>query len=248
MRYFVKCRYNGTRHHGWQSQKGTDKTIQGQIEKTLSTFLREEISIIGCGRTDAGVHASEYYFHFDGPVFDPSQIKYKSNSILSNDIYIDEVYIVEGSRHTRFDARLRAYEYHLIYTPDPFRQETAFWQPQLESYDVEMMKMAAQLLSEFDEFTTFCKTGSDEKSKICTIYKSELIFSETGIVYHVHANRFLRGMIRLIVGMILNVGKGQVDIEEVKKALKKQTRLTTDWSVPAKGLFLSKVEYPFELE
>lgn len=245
MRYFARIKYNGTHFHGWQSQKNTPNTVQGRIEEALSIFLPNKPEIVGCGRTDAGVHASDYFFHFDVEHFDPNLIKYKLNSILPNSIVIDHVIPVHDDAHARFDAKLRAYEYHLVERRDPFREFTTYYLPTLDRLDFDHFHEAAALILQYEDFETFCKNGSDEKTKKCTIFKSEWVKTDNGFVYHIEANRFLRGMIRMIVGMCINVAKGQVNMDEVKKALETQSRLGKDWSVPARGLFLSKIEYDY---
>lgn len=245
MRYFVRCKYNGTSFHGWQAQKNTPDTIQGNIEAALNVFLPSASEIVGCGRTDTGVHASEYYFHFDADLYDIGLMKYKLNSILQFPIVITDIIPVHDEAHTRFDATKRAYEYHLVGERDPFRQFTTHRYPNLEDLKYDDLQNAAQLLLNYEDFETFCKNGSDEKTKKCTLSKSEWHITDSGYIYHVESNRFLRGMIRLIVGMCLNVARGKVTLEQVKKAMDNRSRLETDWSVPARGLFLSKIEYPY---
>ena len=245
MRYFARIKYNGTHFHGWQSQKNTPETVQGKIESALAVFLPHNPEIVGCGRTDTGVHASDYFFHFDVDDFDPGLIKYKLNSILPKSIVVNHIIPVHEDAHTRFDATLRAYEYHLLESRDPFREFTSYHLPTLNRFDFNDFQAAAALISRYEYFEAFCKNGSDEKTKKCTIFKSEWERADNGFVYKIEANRFLRGMIRMIVGMCINVAKGQVTLEEVEKALETRSRLGKDWSVPARGLFLSKIEYPY---
>lgn len=245
VRYFVRCAYNGTHYHGWQAQNNTPNTVQGEIERTLSIFLPDHPEIIGCGRTDAGVHASEYYFHFDSAAFDVGLMKYKLNSILPHDMVIMDVMVTHPDAHSRYDAVRRGYTYLIVGERDPFRQHTTYRYPTMDRLDRPAMHEAAALLLDYTDFETFCKNGSDENHKRCTMYRSEWTMTEDTMTYTVEANRFLRGMIRLIVGMCLNVGRGKVTIPQVKHALENQARLHDDWSVPAKGLFLNKVAYPY---
>lgn len=245
MRYFVRCKYNGTNFHGWQAQKNTPVTIQGYIESAIKMFLPNATEIVGCGRTDTGVHASEYYFHFDADQYDIGLMKYKLNSILPFAIMITDVIPVHDDAHTRFDASKRAYDYHIVKERDPFREFTTHRYPNLQDLKYEDLQSGAQLLLNYEDFEAFCKNGSDEKTKKCTLYKSEWEITDSGYIYHVEANRFLRGMIRLIVGMCLNIARDKVTIEQVTKAMENRTRLGDDWSVPARGLFLSKIEYPY---
>ena len=188
------------------------------------------------------------FFHFDVEDYDPDLMKYKLNSILPKSIVVIHLYPVHDDAHARFDATLRAYEYHLLKTRDPFREFTAYHLPTLNRLNFDDFQAAAELITRYEDFETFCKKGSDEKTKKCTIFKSEWRKTENGFVYHVEANRFLRGMIRMIVGMCINVAKGQVSLEDVKQALDTRSRLSKDWSVPARGLFLSKVEYEFIID
>jgi tRNA pseudouridine38-40 synthase len=245
MRYFARIKYNGTSFHGWQSQRNTPETIQGKIESALAVFLSEKPQIVGCGRTDAGVHASDYFFHFDTAETDYDLIHYKLNSILPKSIVVNHIIPVHEDAHARFDAKLRAYEYHLLAQRDPFREFTSYYLPTLDRLDFDDFQKAAELIVGYEDFETFCKNGSDEKTKKCTIFKSEWVKTDNGFIYHVEANRFLRGMIRMIVGMCINVAKGQINLEEVKNALETRSRLEKDWSVPARGLFLSKIEYDY---
>ena len=245
MRYFARIKYNGTHFHGWQSQKNTPETVQGKIENALAVFLPDNPEIVGCGRTDTGVHASDYTFHFDTVSDDPGLIKYKLNSILPNSIVVENIIQVHDDAHARYDASLRAYEYHLLERRDPFRENTAYHLPTLNRLALKDFQSAAALILDYEDFEPFCKNGSDEKTKKCTIYKSQWLQTENGFVFKIEANRFLRGMIRLIVGMCINVARGQVSLEQVKHALETRTRLIKDWSVPAKGLFLSKVQYDY---
>lgn len=245
MRYFVRIKYNGTHFHGWQSQKNTPETVQGRIEAALAVFLPENPEIVGCGRTDTGVHASDYFFHFDVADYDPGQIKYKLNSILPKSIVVNHLIPVHDDAHSRFDASLRAYEYHLVESRDPFREHTSYHLPILDRLNFDDFQKAATLITQYEDFEAFCKNGSDEKTKKCTIFKSEWKKTENGFVYQIEANRFLRGMIRMIVGMCINVAKSHISLDEVKRALDTRSRLARDWSVPARGLFLSKVQYPY---
>ncbi|MEM9546352.1 MAG: tRNA pseudouridine(38-40) synthase TruA [Bacteroidota bacterium] len=248
MRYFIRIKYNGTHFHGWQSQKNTPVTIQGTIERALAVFLKKKPAIVGCGRTDAGVHASDFIFHVDVIDYNPKQIKYKLNSILPKSIVVENIIPVHNDAHARYDANLRAYEYHLLARRDPFKEFTAYHLPTFDRYDFADFQRAAELITHYEDFEAFCKKGSDEKTKKCIIYKSEWQKTDNGLIYHIEANRFLRGMIRMIVGMCINVAKGQVKLEEVQKALDNNRRLKKDWSVPAKGLFLSKVAYPYIID
>ena len=244
MRYFIELAYNGTRFHGWQRQPSA-VSVQQSLEEAFSLILRTPIEITGCGRTDTGVHAARYYAHFDfAGDFPPSFVR-RMNKYIGGDIAIFGIHPVADHAHARFDAVRRAYRYNLITRKDPFRQETAFCYPPAASFDQEAMQAAAMLLLSYEEFTPFCKTGSDAKTMRCDLFRSEWEFHEHEFIYHVAANRFLRGMIRLIVGMCLSVGEAKLSLEEVRKALDEQTLLQKSVSVNPEGLYLSEVKYPY---
>ena len=248
MRYFLELAYSGTRFNGFQEQvKGV--TIQSSIETALATLLRHPTKIVGCGRTDAGVHALQYYAHFDTEQIISEDFIYKINSITGYDIVFSKLIPVHAAAHARFDATSRSYEYVIDFVRSPFRQETAFYCPYSNRLDLNKMQATAQLLLQYEDFTTFCKSHTDSKTKICKLTRSEWFFNPDTqqFVYQVTADRFLRGMIRLIVGMCLNVGKGKTNLEEVKTALENKTILTSAFSVPAQGLFLKDVRYGFKL-
>jgi tRNA pseudouridine38-40 synthase len=246
MRYFMELAYNGTRFNGYQIQP-KDPSIQEAIQNALKTILRTETPIVGCGRTDTGVHALQYYAHFDSEEAIPEQLQYALNGILGPDIIIYRIFGVEENAHARFDANSRSYIYYISTQRNPFRQETSYYCPFWKDLDQEKMQEAAQLLLEFEEFNTFCKTKTDAKTRNCDLNASYWDF-EAGHqlwAYHVTADRFLRGMIRLIVGMCINVGRGRLSLEEVRTALEQQEALSLPWSAPAKGLYLTDIRYPF---
>ncbi len=246
MRYFLELAYNGTRFNGYQIQPNA-RSIQQAIEEALSTILRQPTTITGCGRTDTGVHALQYYAHFDAPAPLPDRIAHALNGILKPDIVIYRVILVADQAHARFDATSRSYVYYLSTKRNPFRQESAYFCPFAKDLDPDKMQAAAKLLLKFKEFDTFCKTNTDAKTRTCDLRKSYWDF-EAGHqlwAYHVSADRFLRGMIRLIVGMCLNVGRGQISLEELQKALASQQPLNRPWSAPAHGLYLTDIRYPF---
>lgn len=246
MRYFMELAYNGSKYNGYQIQP-KDPSIQEAIQKALSMILRTETPIVGCGRTDTGVHALQYYAHFDTQEAIPENLMHALNAVLGGDIVIYRIFEVDERAHARFDANARSYIYYISTKRNPFRQETAYFCPFLKEVDPEKMQAAAKLLKEFDEFETFCKANTDAKTRKCALTSSYWDF-EAGHnlwTYHVTADRFLRGMIRLIVGMCLNVGRGQLSLEEVRQALEQQKRLNRPWSVPPQGLYLTDIRYPF---
>lgn len=247
MRYFIELAYNGANYHGWQRQPSAH-SVQQTLEEAFSTILNQRLEITGCGRTDTGVHASQYYAHFDYPHEFPREFLKRVNKFLPKDIAIFRIFPVHWKRHTRFDAYHRAYRYHVTTRKDPFRTHTALYYPRADKLNQSLMLEAANLLLDYDHFLPFCKTGSDAKTMRCQLYRSEWEFGEHELVYHIAANRFLRGMVRLIVGMQLSVGLGKVKLTEVKEALDQQIRLQKSLSVPPEGLFLTDVRYDFSEE
>jgi len=216
MRYFVKCSYKGTAYSGWQRQPHTPHTIQQLIEDAISLVTRVETPIIGCGRTDAGVHASVFYFHVDTDFEDTDMLLYKINQITPADIHCQSIRQVKADAHARFDATGRGYTYYMSKEPDPFRLETVYTHLKREDINFDKLQAAAQILLGKHDFEAFCKAHTDVLTKFCTVTESRWIETETGYEYVVRADRFLRGMIRLIVGMCINVSRGRLTISEVK--------------------------------
>jgi tRNA pseudouridine38-40 synthase len=245
-RHFISLAYHGKNYCGWQIQPNA-ASVQETIERALFTILRQEIELVGCGRTDTGVHASEYFAHFDYELAIPPYFLPRINKILPSDIAIRAIIEVASEAHARFDAYRRAYQYHIDGKKNPFTEEVATFVYNFDELNVEKMQMAAKLLLDYQEFMPFCKSNHDAKTLKCEIYRSEWEWNavDKKAVYHIAANRFLRGMVRLIVGMCLNVGIGKVSIEEVKIALETQTLLKKSSSAAPQGLFLSEVKYPF---
>lgn len=243
-RYFIKLAYEGTNYSGWQRQPNA-LTVQECIENKLSILLKSESTIMGCGRTDAGVHATQFYAHVDieGDI-DLDVLKFKLNNMLPDDILILEVFPVTDDMHARYSATARSYIYTLTSSKPLFDRSLVYHFYRFDKLDHDKMHLAAKLIGEYRDFDSFCKTGTDVKTKICNIYESRIDITNKQIKYHVSANRFLRGMVRLLVGMILNVGLAKLDIQEVESALKNKSRLSIDWSVPARGLSLSAIRYP----
>lgn len=247
MRYFVELSYKGTQYCGWQRQPNAP-TVQETIEDALSTILNTPTSIMGCGRTDTGVHARKFYMHFDYVGDLPKSFQNRLNKFLPTDIAIHRIIEVDAEAHTRFDAFYRAYEYHILFDKNPFHKETAYYYPAGKKLDIEKLNEAAALLLNYEEFFTFCKSESSANTMFCEmkVAKWEVV-GDKGLVFHIAANRFLRGMVRLIVGMCLNVALGKISIKEVESALKNQTRLDKSYSVPAEGLYLTEIRYPAEV-
>jgi tRNA pseudouridine38-40 synthase len=193
------------------------------------------------------VHASQFFIHFDYDQIFPKGFVSRLNKFLPKDISIKSIFEVAPDAHVRFDAYHRSYEYHLSFFKNPFFINTAYYYPFAANLDIEKMQEAANLLLHYDAFFPFCKSNSDAKTMFCELRRAEWVLDEKErkLVFHISANRFLRGMVRLIVGMCLNIGLGKVEIGEIKAAMDQQKRLKRDLSVEAKGLFLTEVRYPF---
>ncbi len=246
MRYFLYLSYNGTRFSGWQAQPNAP-AVQSEIETAIQTILREPISIVGCGRTDAGVHARYYVAHFDVEQPLPPSFMMGMNSLIGKDIAIHEAKLVGDAAHARFDAYERSYEYHIALRKDPFDTETAWFFSQHAQLDLDLIQQAADLLPQFEAFFPFCKTHSGVKHYACQLKTArwEYLPESHRLVFHITANRFLRGMVRLIVGACLQCGLGKMTIETLRTALEQQKALPKSLSVPPQGLFLTDVKYPF---
>ena len=246
MRYFIELAYNGTRFSGWQKQPNSS-SIQEVIEIALSTILQNPIAIVGCGRTDAGVHASQFYLHFDYDGILAKSLISRLNKFLGKDIAIRKIFEVEVTAHARFDACARTYEYHMCFEKNPFQQESCYHYRYAQLPDFQKMQAAAKLLLNYQAFYPFCKTNSDAKTMNCELMRAEWEIKEADNywIFHIAANRFLRGMVRLIVGMCIHVGTAKIKLQEVESALEEQRRLDKSFSVPAEGLFLTGVKYPF---
>ena len=247
MRWFAKISYNGTNYHGWQFQVNST-SIQETIQNQLSLLLRRPLEITGCGRTDAGVHASEYFFHFDFSENFPPNFLFRINKMLSKEIAFHQIYQVAPDAHARFDAVLRTYHYHLTFEKNPFKKETLGFIPSPVLPDFGKMNEAAELLKSYQEFFPFSKSKSDVKTFKCKLEQSVWYKSQEGLTFEISADRFLRGMVRLIVGMCLEVGWGKLSLEEVEKCMNSQSRLPKPFSVPPSGLFLSYIKYPYPLQ
>jgi len=211
-------------------------------------LLNAKTKIVGCGRTDAGVHALAYYAHVDLPnsEIDAVQLTYKLNTLLPASILIKEFIKVEPSAHARFDASERSYVYKMNFIKDPFLGAITYKFDQAGKLNFDLLQSAAKLILKHETFYTFCKTNTEVDNYKCEIKTSNWMKdSDTVWHYQITANRFLRGMVRLIVGMSINVALNRISLDEVDQAMKNSQRLTRAWSVPAHGLYLSHIEYPY---
>jgi tRNA pseudouridine38-40 synthase len=244
-RYFIKIAYDGTNYHGWQSQDNAN-TVQAELEKALSVLLSENIEVTGAGRTDTGVHAREYYAHFDldTPVekSKTDQILYHLNSVIPEDIAAFLIFPVKNDVHARFTAISRTYKYYISRKKNPFFNKYS-WNIYGE-LDVKKMNDASKILFEYIDFTSFSKLHTDVKTNNCKIKQAEWAEENNMLVFTIKADRFLRNMVRAIVGTILDVGKNKIDKDGFRKVIENKNRSDAGYSVPAKGLFLDKIEYP----
>lgn len=246
MRYFLLLSYDGRNYHGWQTQPG-DVSVQETIERALSTLLRVPTPIVGAGRTDAGVHAKSMAAHFDVEAeVDVAQLTDKLNRLLPADIAIHAIRPVREDAHARFDACSRTYEYHVITAKELFCRDYAmrlFHEP-----DFEAMNAAAERLYAYTDFTSFSKVHTDVKTHNCRITRAAWTQREDHHwVFTITADRFLRNMVRAIVGTLLEVGRGKMSVEEFCRVIERKDRCSAGTSVPAQGLFLVNVDYPAAL-
>lgn len=243
-RYFLTLAYRGTRYHGWQIQPNAP-SVQETLETALTTILRQKIDVTGCGRTDTGVHARYYVAHFDAAGDLPPTFLNGLNSLLPEDIAVFDIVPVVPSAHARYDAYERSYAYHISFRKDPFLTETAWFYPQFKQLDRDKMAEMANLLLQYDSFFPFCKTNSGLEAYHCTLKAAhwEILPDARGLIFHISANRFLRGMVRLIVGASVQVGVGQLSFADIKNALDQQIHLPKSLSAPPQGLFLTDVKY-----
>ena len=244
MRYFIHLAYNGTPYHGWQIQPNAT-SVQETLNKAFSVLLQSEINLMGAGRTDTGVHAKEMYAHFDFEAsIDIQNLVHKLNSFLPKDIVIYDIIPVHDDAHTRFDATKRTYEYHIHQFKNPFLDELSwyFYQP----LDIDLMNEAAKLLFNYTDFECFSKVNTDVNTFECTIFEADWKRCENDqLVFTISANRFLRNMVRSIVGTLINIGLQKITIEDFAKIIESKSRDKAGFSVPAHGLYLTQITYDY---
>lgn len=243
-RYFIQLSYKGTNFHGWQIQPNA-ATVQETLEKALSLLLREDTKIIGCGRTDTGVHAQQFFAHFTSKNLSipKDKLTYKLNGILPNSIAIQRIFEVAEDAHARFDATSRTYKYYISKVKTAFDYEKNYFYP--FELNLRVMNEAAQLLMKYEDFTSFSKLHTDVKTNICKITEAYWEENEKQLIFTITADRFLRNMVRAIVGTLLNVGKGKCSIEEFEQIIIAKDRGLAGSSAPPEGLFLYEITYPF---
>jgi tRNA pseudouridine38-40 synthase len=243
MRYFIELSYKGTNYHGWQIQENAD-SVQAQLNKALATILRQPIETLGSGRTDTGVHATQQFAHFDieNPVADATKLVYRLNAILPFDIAVKQIFLVSDETHARFDAISRSYEYHITTQKSPFLKDLSYFFP--NSVDIKLMNEAATKLLGEKDFASFSKVHTDVNNFFCTISRAEWEQKADMLIFHITANRFLRGMVRAIVGTLLEVGLKKITVSDFENIITLKNRNTAGRNAPPEGLFLTEVKYP----
>lgn len=242
-RFFLTLAYNGKNYIGWQVQPNGD-SVQGAIQHALSTILRSNIEIVGAGRTDAGVHARKMIAHFDwdGEQFDAQELVYKLNGFLPKDIAIDSIKSVQYDAHARFSATSRTYKYYVTTEKDPFLhtlKHQIFFDP-----DMRMMNRLCNVLFEYEDFTSFSKLHTDTKTNNCKITIAEWQQADNDYIFTIQADRFLRNMVRAIVGTLLEGGRGRLDERGLRRIIEAKDRRVAGESVPGHALFLENIAYP----
>lgn len=248
MKYFLHLSYDGTHYSGWQRQENTPKTVQETIEYAFSKILGEKISIYGCGRTDAGVHADDFYAHFDYEGSIPKKLISILTFQLPTDIAIKACIPVDNHRHTRYDATSRTYHYQIHFHSDPFinRYSTII---QDKTIDVALLEKCVHMLHNYTDYQMLCKQPDKHKSTICHIHEARVESIENHhIKIIISANRFLRGMVRIIVQQCLDVASGEIDIAHFQKLLEGTEARKYQNTAPPQGLHLMKVEYPYAIQ
>ena len=241
MRYFIEISYQGKKYHGWQSQPDAN-SIQEEINNAISVVLQEEIIVLGAGRTDTGVHAEQMFAHFDTENELDMNYVFKFNSVLPEDIVIHTLEKVKEDAHARFDAVSRSYQYKIWLGRNPFLLDST-WQIHYQKLDVNAMNEAAKLLLEYENFQAFSKVKTEVKTYNCDVTEAIWVQNGNELTFHISANRFLRNMVRAIVGTLVDVGKHKISTQEFRNIIVSRDRSKAGLSVPAKGLYLTEITY-----
>ncbi len=241
LRYFLEFSYLGSPFHGWQRQTNAI-SVQQSIEECLSKIMREEISIVGAGRTDTGVHARKMYAHFDWPEeIDTDELQFKLDRFLKDDIHCKKIILVADDLHARFSAKSRTYKYFISLGKDPFLQDSAWLYP--GKLDVDKMQKASKIVFDYTDFECFSKSNTDVKTFNCQIMESNWEQNEHVLCYTVRADRFLRNMVRALVGTMVGIGNGKIELDDLKRIIESKNRSEAGESAPAQGLFLYDINY-----
>ncbi len=244
-RYFIRLAFDGTAYNGWQMQANAI-SVQQVLQDALSTVLRKGIKITGAGRTDTGVHARQYFSHFDIETFlaldECRQLTQSLNGLLPKDIAVQEVFPVVNGLHARFSAVLRTYEYLMSHHKDPFLVNRAWFNYQ--HFDVELMNKGAAIMMEYSEFSCFSKSNTQTKTNLCSISHAQWREEGNLLIFTITANRFLRNMVRAIVGTLTDVGRGRITLDRLRFIIESGNRRLAGLSAPAEGLYLVNIQYP----
>jgi tRNA pseudouridine38-40 synthase len=241
LRYFIELSYNGKAYHGWQNQPNAI-SVQEVVEDALSKLLQTKIDVVGAGRTDAGVHAEQLFAHFDyEEPFDSEKLIFKLNSFLPKDISVQNIFHVKADAHARFDALSRTYNYKISLKKDVFNNEGSYYLK--HDLNIDKMNEAAKILFDYRDFKCFSRSNTDVKTYHCDIMLAEWKKVNNQLIFTIKADRFLRNMVRAIVGTMLDIGLGKTTIEEFHQIIKSRDRSKAGASIPAHGLYLSKIEY-----
>ena len=242
-RYFIELAYNGSAYHGWQRQLNAI-SIQQVLEEALSKLLSKSIAISGAGRTDAGVHALQMFAHFDleQEIDRPEELVFLLNAFLKKDITIKKIQRVKSNAHARFDATDRYYEYHISSVKDPFRSGLYYYLK--NKPNVDLMNQATKIILKHENFQSFSRSKTDVKTFLCNVKTAVWKQEESSLVFYIQANRFLRNMVRAIVGSLLEIGFEKRTVEDMEDVIKSKDRSKAGFSAPAHGLFLTHIEYP----
>lgn len=241
-RFFITFSYDGTCYHGWQVQHNGN-SVQAELQKALSVLLREDVQVVGAGRTDAGVHARMMVAHMDtAKIFDTANLVYKLNRMLPRDISVSGIRPVDGDMHARFSATSRTYHYYIHLSKDPFRR--AYSCELHYALDFDAMNRAAAILLEYEDFAAFCKSNTDVKTTLCNVMEARWV-QDTSNSWHfvITANRFLRNMVRAVVGTLIDVGRGRISIDDFRGIVEGRKRTGAGESMPGNALFLEEVKF-----
>ncbi len=241
-RYRLDLQYNGTNYCGWQVQPN-GITVQQVLQEKLSQLLNQVVEVVGCGRTDSGVHASFFVAHFDMQGKIPVDLPYRLNKMLPGDIAVFNSIPVDSEFHARFDAIKRTYQYHIHFKKNVFKESTSWWNPLLLDLDLELTNLAATAMIGIHPFSAFCKGEIPNNNPLCEVFSSYWQKTEDGMIFEISANRFLRNMVRATVGTLIDVGMKKMSVEEFQHLLLGGERSDAGNSVPACGLFLTGIEY-----
>jgi len=244
-RYFIQIAYDGSLYHGWQTQPNA-VTVQELLDKAMSVFFRQPVETLGCGRTDSGVHATEFFAHFDVENCAEEKVLVAVagiNAMLPYQIAVKRILPVHNDAHARFDATARAYKYYLHFDKDPFKINRSWLMK--DRLDIGLMNKAAEELLNYTDFSCFSKSNTQTFTNNCKIMQAGFETQNEGLVFTIEADRFLRNMVRAIVGTLVRVGKGEIGIEDFKNIIDSKNRSNAGQSVPACGLYLVSVKYPY---